>query len=53
MVGKAGGQPGANAYLRIYPDDGIVISVLNNRQRGGHSASALSREIGELMLGEL
>ena len=40
VVGKAGGQPGANAYLRIYPDDGIVISVLTNRQRGGHSASA-------------
>jgi CubicO group peptidase (beta-lactamase class C family) len=51
VVGKAGGQPGANAYLRIYPDDGIVISVLSNRQRGGHSASRLSREIGELMLG--
>ena len=33
VVGKAGGQPGANAYLRIYPDDGIVISVLSNRQR--------------------
>ncbi len=42
VVGKAGGQPGSNAYLRIYPDDGIVISVLSNRQRGGHSASALS-----------
>ena len=53
VVGKAGGQPGANAYLRIYPDDGIVISVLSNRQRGGHSASRLSREIGELMLDEL
>jgi CubicO group peptidase (beta-lactamase class C family) len=50
VVGKAGGQPGANAYLRIYPDDGIVISVLTNRWKGGHSASRLSREIGELML---
>ncbi len=53
VVGKAGGQPGANAYLRVYPDDGIVISVLSNRQRGGHSASRLSRSIGELMLTEL
>jgi CubicO group peptidase (beta-lactamase class C family) len=53
MVGKAGGQPGAKAYLRIYPDDGIVISVLSNRQGGGHSASALSESIGELMLDEL
>ena len=53
VVGKAGGQPGANAYLRIYPDDGIVISVLSNRQKGGHSARLLSREIGERMLAEL
>ena len=53
VVGKAGGQPGAKAYLRIYPDDGIVISVLSNRQGGGHSASQLSRAIGELMLTEL
>ncbi len=50
VVGKAGGQPGANSYFRIYPDDGIVISVLSNRQHGGHSASKLSRAIGELML---
>ena len=50
VVGKAGGQPGAKSYLRIYPDDGIVISVLSNRQGGGHSASRLSRAIGELML---
>ena len=53
VVGKAGGQPGAKAYLRIYPDDDIVISVLSNRWKGGHSASALSRKIGELMLDEL
>jgi CubicO group peptidase (beta-lactamase class C family) len=53
VVGKAGGQPGSNAYLRIYPDDGIVISVLSNRQKGGHSARLLSREIGEKMLAEL
>ena len=38
------------SYLRIYPDDGIVISVLANRWGGGHSASALSKRIGELML---
>lgn len=53
VVGKPGGQPGANAYLRIYPDDDIVISVLTNRWKGGHSARLLSREIGELMLDEL
>ena len=53
VVGKAGGQPGANTHLRIYPDDGIVISVLTNRWKGGHSAPTLSRQIGELMLNEL
>jgi CubicO group peptidase (beta-lactamase class C family) len=53
VVGKSGGQPGANAYLRIYPDDDIVISVLTNRWKGGHSARLLSRSIGELMLDEL
>ena len=52
-VGKSGGQPGAKSYLRIYPDDGIVIAVLANRWGGGHSASALSEAIGELMLAEL
>lgn len=53
VVGKAGGQPGAKSYLRIYPDDDIVIVVLSNRWKGGHSASALSKQIGELMLDEL
>ena len=53
VVGKAGGQPGAKSYLRIYPDDGIVISVLSNRWKGGHSASTLSKQIGEQMLDQL
>ena len=53
VVGKAGGQPGAKSYLRIYPDDGIVISVLSNRWKGGHSAATLSKQIGEQMLNAL
>lgn len=53
VVGKPGGQPGANSYLRIYPDDGIVIAVLSNRWKGGHSASELSELIGEQMLEQL
>ncbi|HVM05627.1 MAG TPA: serine hydrolase [Acidimicrobiales bacterium] len=53
VVGKAGGQPGAKSYLRIYPDDDIVIAVLSNRWKGGHSASGLSKAIGEKMLAEL
>jgi CubicO group peptidase (beta-lactamase class C family) len=52
-VGKSGGQPGAKTYLQIYPDDDIVISVLSNRWKGGHSAGRLSQAIGELMLDEL
>jgi CubicO group peptidase (beta-lactamase class C family) len=50
LVGKAGGQPGANSYLRVYPDDGIVVAVLSNRWKGGHSAADLSKKIGEAML---
>jgi len=50
LVGKAGGQPGAKSYLRVYPDDGIVVAVLSNRWKGGHSASGLSKKIGEAML---
>jgi CubicO group peptidase (beta-lactamase class C family) len=52
-VGKSGGQPGAKAYLQIYPDDDIVISVLSNRWKGDHSAGQLAQAIGELMLDEL
>ncbi len=50
LVGKAGGQPGAKSYLRVYPDNGIVVAVLSNRWKGGHSAAALSKKIGEAML---
>jgi CubicO group peptidase (beta-lactamase class C family) len=50
LVGKAGGQPGANSYLRVYPDDGVVVAVLTNRWKGGHSAPTLSKKIGEAIL---
>ena len=53
LVGKAGGQPGAKSYLRVYPDDGIVVAVLSNRWKGGHSAAGLSKKIGEAMLAGL
>ncbi len=52
-VGKAGGQPGAQSYWRVYPDDDITVVVLSNRWKGGHSGSGLSRAIGQLMLDEL
>lgn len=53
VVAKNGAQLGARSYLRIYPDDGIVIAVLSNRKGGGHSATQLGQDIGKLMLDEL
>jgi CubicO group peptidase (beta-lactamase class C family) len=50
VVAKDGAQLGARSYLRIYPDDGIVIAILTNRKDGGHSPSALAKTIGALML---
>ena len=50
VVGKAGGQPGAKSYLRIYPDDGIVVSVLSNRRAGATAPAGSAASIGELML---
>jgi CubicO group peptidase (beta-lactamase class C family) len=50
VVAKDGGQLGSNSYIRIYPDAGIVIAVLTNRQNGGHSAVTLGRGIGGIVL---
>jgi CubicO group peptidase (beta-lactamase class C family) len=48
-VTKSGGQLGANSYLLMYPNDGIVVAVLSNRQNGGHSAGAVARSIGTMI----
>jgi CubicO group peptidase (beta-lactamase class C family) len=53
VVAKNGGQLGSNSYIRIYPDAGIVIAVLTNRQSGGHSAVTLGRGIGGILLEEV
>jgi CubicO group peptidase (beta-lactamase class C family) len=50
VVAKNGGQLGSNSYLRVYPDAGIVIAVLTNRQDGGHSATTLGRGLGALLM---
>lgn len=50
VVDKDGVQKGARSYIRIYPDDEIVISVLTNRRDGGHSARQLVRDVGQLVL---
>ncbi|GIH03755.1 hypothetical protein Rhe02_18220 [Rhizocola hellebori] len=52
-VGKNGGQLGSNAWIQMYPDDGVVIAVLSNRQNGGHSAEAVGRDIGSLIVATL
>jgi CubicO group peptidase (beta-lactamase class C family) len=51
VAAKAGDQRGAQSYLRIYPDDGIVVAVLINRREGDQSAVRLGRQIGTLVLG--
>ncbi len=53
VVAKDGAQSGARAYIRMYPEEEIVIVVLTNRKTGGHSPSALAKQIGALMLAEL
>ncbi|MQA26964.1 MAG: serine hydrolase, partial [Micromonosporaceae bacterium] len=50
VVAKSGAQQGSRSYLRIYPDDGIVIAVLTNRKSGGHSALQLGRDLGAMMI---
>ncbi|MBK1784886.1 serine hydrolase [Prauserella cavernicola] len=49
---KDGSWPGSRTYLRIYPDDGLVVAVLTNRERGAHSAVRLGGDIGALVLGD-
>lgn len=50
VVAKDGAQNGARSYTRIYPQKGIVISILTNRKNGGHNPVQLGRDIGALML---
>jgi len=53
VVAKNGGQLGSNSYLRIYPDAGIVIAVLTNRQNGGHSATTIGRALGAVLVADV
>jgi CubicO group peptidase (beta-lactamase class C family) len=52
VFGKTGGQPGANSYLMILPDDGLVITVLSNRWKGGHNSGTLSQAIAGLVINQ-
>ena len=53
VVAKSGAQLGSNSYLRIYPDAKIVIAVLTNRQNGDHSATAIGRDLGAVLVRDL
>jgi CubicO group peptidase (beta-lactamase class C family) len=50
VVGKLGAQNGARAYLRIYPDDELVIVVMTNRKNGGHDPRIFCVEIADIIL---
>jgi CubicO group peptidase (beta-lactamase class C family) len=52
VVSKVGRQNGANSYIRMYPDEEIVIVVLTNRRGGGHKTWTIGQDIGALMLAE-
>ncbi len=53
IVAKDGAQSGARSYIRMYPEEEIVIVVLTNRKNGGHSPVQLGRDIGALLLANL
>jgi CubicO group peptidase (beta-lactamase class C family) len=55
-VAKNGAQRGADSFLLMYPDDGIVIAVMANRRPFGGQAApaqAIADEIGKQMLAQL
>jgi CubicO group peptidase (beta-lactamase class C family) len=49
VVAKSGAQNGARSYIRIYPDENIVITILTNR-KSGHNPRNLALDIAALML---
>jgi CubicO group peptidase (beta-lactamase class C family) len=50
VMGKDGAQLGSRTYVRMFPDLDLSIVVLSNRSGGGHSPSALSRDIADVIL---
>jgi CubicO group peptidase (beta-lactamase class C family) len=49
VAAKDGANTGARSYLRIYPDDDIVVAVMSNRR--GHDTTKLGQDLGALILG--
>lgn len=50
---QAGSTADYQAYLRIYPDDEIVVAVMMNDDVGSQSAKQLGQEIGALVLASM
>ncbi|MGN9909155.1 serine hydrolase [Phytohabitans sp. LJ34] len=54
VADKDGKQLGSDAHLRVYPDDGIAIAVIVNREEfdggAGDHATYIAEEIGDLMV---
>ncbi len=50
-VAHSGAQRGARTYIRLMPEDDLVIVVLSNRRNGGHSPSGLAVDIGQIVAG--
>ncbi|MEM7105303.1 MAG: serine hydrolase [Bacteroidota bacterium] len=46
---KRGGQPGSRAYMRLYPDDDIVIVILANAWVNGNNVVQLAQDIADEM----
>lgn len=50
VAAKDGANAGIQSYLRVYPDDDVVVAVLSNRKGGGHSMPQLGTAIGNLVI---
>jgi CubicO group peptidase (beta-lactamase class C family) len=53
VVAKNGSWAGNLAYLRMYPDEEIVVAVMMNSRAGTQSTDDLGRDIGALVLDEV
>lgn len=50
VVAKDGAFDGYRAYLRMYPEKGVVVAVMMNSRDGGASATGLGQAVGSMVL---
>ncbi len=50
VVAKSGAFSGNRAYLRMFPEKGIVVAVMANSRSGGVSAQGLGTALGSIVL---